>query len=314
MRDSVEVIGAGVIGLSCAIRLAEAGYDVLVRTADHAEHTTSAVAGGLWLPYRAEPADRVAQWAAATLHEFLRLHQAGEASVLLRTGRLLHRETAVRPSWTALVADLVQLRELSDPAPGYRFGYEIRVPVVDMPRYLARLRARLISIGGRIVRDRLPALPERGLVVNATGLASRELAADPSLYAVRGQTLVLDNPGLTEWLSDEDETPDGALTYVLPRADDVVVGGTAHERDERREPDPAQAEAILRRAVELVPQLRGVAIRASRVGLRPARPAVRLEAESTPGRTVVHCYGHGGSGVTLSWGCADDVKALLERA
>ena len=43
------------------------------------------------------------------------------------------------------------------------------------------------------------------------------------------------------------------------------------------------------------------------VGLRPARPAVRLEAE---GR-VVHCYGHGGAGVTLAWGCAGEVAALL---
>jgi D-amino-acid oxidase len=43
------------------------------------------------------------------------------------------------------------------------------------------------------------------------------------------------------------------------------------------------------------------------VGLRPARPSVRLEAE---GR-VVHCYGHGGAGVTLAWGCAVEVAALL---
>ena len=44
-----------------------------------------------------------------------------------------------------------------------------------------------------------------------------------------------------------------------------------------------------------------------RVGLRPVRPSVRLEAE---GR-VIHCYGHGGAGVTLSWGCADEVTQLV---
>jgi D-amino-acid oxidase len=39
---------------------------------------------------------------------------------------------------------------------------------------------------------------------------------------------------------------------------------------------------------------------------------VRLEAETRDGGAVIHCYGHGGCGVTLSWGCADDVLALVE--
>jgi D-amino-acid oxidase len=50
------------------------------------------------------------------------------------------------------------------------------------------------------------------------------------------------------------------------------------------------------------------------VGLRPARPAVRLEAEPRAGGTVVHCYGHGGAGVTLAWGCAEDVVSLASGA
>jgi D-amino-acid oxidase len=50
------------------------------------------------------------------------------------------------------------------------------------------------------------------------------------------------------------------------------------------------------------------------VGLRPARPAVRLEAEARPGGTIVHNYGHGGAGVTLSWGCAAAATDLLLRS
>ena len=46
-----------------------------------------------------------------------------------------------------------------------------------------------------------------------------------------------------------------------------------------------------------------------KVGLRPVRPAVRLERDGH----VVHCYGHGGAGVTLSWGCADEVVALVSN-
>jgi D-amino-acid oxidase len=72
------------------------------------------------------------------------------------------------------------------------------------------------------------------------------------------------------------------------------------------------AVRILARAIDLVPELAGARVLGHRVGLRPARPAVRLEvAVERGGARVVHCYGHGGAGVTLSWGCADEVVALV---
>jgi D-amino-acid oxidase len=63
-----------------------------------------------------------------------------------------------------------------------------------------------------------------------------------------------------------------------------------------------------------VPALRGARVVGEAVGLRPARPAVRLETEARPRGTVVHCYGHGGAGVTLAWGCAEEVVGLAIRA
>jgi D-amino-acid oxidase len=86
-----------------------------------------------------------------------------------------------------------------------------------------------------------------------------------------------------------------------------VLGGTADEGAEDVRPDPATTEAIRARCAALIPALRDAPVVDVAVGLRPARPAVRLEAE---GR-VVHCYGHGGAGVTLAWGCAGEVAALL---
>jgi D-amino-acid oxidase len=103
--------------------------------------------------------------------------------------------------------------------------------------------------------------------------------------------------------------------YVVPRERDIVVGGTAQDGDWTLQPDPATAREILARAAGLVPALRTAKVLGHRVGLRPARPSVRLEAvphaDGSPGG-VVHCYGHGGAGVTLSWGCADDVLAEVE--
>jgi D-amino-acid oxidase len=72
--------------------------------------------------------------------------------------------------------------------------------------------------------------------------------------------------------------------------------------------------AIRERAVAVVPALRHARVVGGAVGLRPARASVRLEAEERSGGTVVHCYGHGGAGVTLAWGCAEEVVALVAAA
>ena len=73
---------------------------------------------------------------------------------------------------------------------------------------------------------------------------------------------------------------------------------------------------IVRDITAVFPSLRGARVVAERVGLRPVRPEVRLDAEALPGgRVLWHNYGHGGAGVTLSWGCAREVAAVvLNRA
>ena len=95
----------------------------------------------------------------------------------------------------------------------------------------------------------------------------------------------------------------------MPREHDIVVGGTDVEGEWSRTPSPEMAEDILARATRLVPELRGARVLRHKVGLRPVRPAVRLERVGD----VVHCYGHGSAGVTLSWGVADEVVTLLDR-
>jgi D-amino-acid oxidase len=122
------------------------------------------------------------------------------------------------------------------------------------------------------------------------------------------------NPGLTTWWSDDSDPR--LLTYVLPHPRHVVVGGTAAPDDWSTTPEDGDAARILERALDLVPALRSASVLSHRAGLRPSRPAVRLETvrrSDEPGDAVVHCYGHGGSGVTLSWGCADDVLTEVDR-
>ena len=90
-----------------------------------------------------------------------------------------------------------------------------------------------------------------------------------------------------------------------------MLGGTASPDDVNLEPDPVVAEQILRRCIEVEPRLGRARVRAYQVGLRPVRPTVRVEVSQLGGALCVHNYGHGGSGITLSWGCALEAAALL---
>lgn len=308
------VVGAGVIGLSCAVRLAEAGYDTHVLARDLPLETTSAVAGGLWLPYLAEPVHEVNRWGAATLTELTRLAATvPDSGVRMTPGVLLYSDpVAPRPSWADYDGVGLTLERVADPKPGYPSGWSLTVPLVETTAYLPWLAARLALAGGTITRMPLSALPQRGLVVNATGVSARAVAGDALVAPVRGQVVVVENPGLDTWWADETDA-EGPL-YALPRGDHVVVGGTAETGRYDLTPEPAVAERILARASAVEPRLRKARVLAHRVGLRPVRPTVRLESVVEPDRTVVHCYGHGGAGITLSWGCADDVLALVAGA
>ena len=230
----------------------------------------------------------------------------------LRSGRELFRTLTPDPWWRDAVPALQRVPAQELP-PGFADGLRLTAPVVDMGVHLPWLVDRLREHAVEVRVRHLTALEQASgdVVVDCAGLGARELVGDASLQAVRGQVVVVEQVGLTEWtLAQDDPT---ALTYVVPRGSTVVLGGVAEEGSEELAPDPGTAQAVLGRCTALVPELAGARVVAHRVGLRPARPAVRLEAgRLADGRRVVHDYGHGGAGVTLAYGCALDVVALVE--
>lgn len=302
--ERVIVVGAGVVGLSCAVRLLEDGRHVDVVARDLPLETTSSVAAAIWYPYRAFPRERVTGWSATTYTAFASLANRPQTGVQMMEGTELHRSAMPDPWWRGAVPGL---KRVTSPPPPYVHGWLFETPVIEMPIYLRWLAARVVELGGTITRMALQALPDQAdLVVNASGLGSRLLADDPTMLPVRGQVLYLEQIGLERWSLDG-EGP----TYVVPRSHDIVVGGTDEEGEWSRTPDPDKAARMLERAAVLVPEIRSAAVLRHKVGLRPARPSVRLEAQMRGSARIVHCYGHGGAGVTLSWGCADEVSALV---
>ena len=103
---------------------------------------------------------------------------------------------------------------------------------------------------------------------------------------------------------------DAPLMYAIPRTNDCVFGGT-NEVSDNRDVDPKSTSRIVAECSGIL-KIDKPKVRAERVGIRPFRKSgVRLEREKLgDGRTVIHNYGHGGSGFTLSWGCAEKVLRL----
>lgn len=308
----ITVVGAGVVGLTTAVRLAEAGYAVDVLARDLPQETTSVLAGALWYPYRAKPPGPVSQWARAALEVFVKEAADSKSGVRMVDGLEL-RQSRSNPWFSDVLTDSVAFSHYSELPDGYRDGWQMRLPVIEPAVYLSSLVKRLKELDGTLTRLPLTGMPGRGIVVNCSGLSARSLVPDKSVIPVQGQVVrVAPIEGVDTWLLDQSD--EAELVYVIPRSNDIVVGGTAVENNFDRHVDHDVTEAIMRRAARLVPQLTRAEILSTAVGLRPTRPKVRLELEhGTNGAAVVHNYGHGGSGWTLSWGCADAVVEHLDR-
>ncbi|MCG7529044.1 FAD-binding oxidoreductase, partial [Streptomyces sp. OfavH-34-F] len=302
----VVVVGGGVSGLTTALVLAERGHRVRVWSREPADGTTSAVAGALWWPYRIEPLDRVGDWSLTTLRRYEELAaRPEETGVRLVDG--LHRGERLSGlgPWARELTDAVESAE----------GLRCRLPLIDMPVHLAWLEGRVRAAGGAVERRAVTsfgeAAAEADTVVNCAGLGARELVPDAGMRPVRGQLVLVENPGIREWFTEADPAS-SETTYFFPQPGRLVLGGTAATDDWSAEPDPRTAQDIVARCARVRPEIARARVLGHRVGLRPARDAgVRIEAEALPGGArLVHNYGHGGAGVTVALGCALEAAAL----
>jgi D-amino-acid oxidase len=313
-RNQITVIGCGVIGLSTAIRLREHGFPVRIVAHQLPPETTSNVAGALWYPYRAYPYERVHAWAVTTLRELETLARNGTPGLEQRELREYFVARTADPWWRAALSDFRRL-EAAEIPPAYADGYTFRTVAIDTDLFLGSLVSRFQSIGGTIERLEHPlsSLDEarRGssLLVNCSGLGARQLCDDTELFPIRGEVVHLDNPGVRSVSIDEEGF--GEVAYVIPHEKHCVIGSTAVDHSWDTTPDPAAADRIEERCSRLEPSIEGAPRLGVRVGLRPGRSAVRLELDA--GRDLIHCYGHGGAGFSLSWGCAAEVTALAAR-
>ncbi|MFV1981665.1 MAG: FAD-dependent oxidoreductase [Rhodothermia bacterium] len=304
-ETEIVVLGAGVAGLTSAVALLEAGFEVSVRADRVAPDITSSVAAGLWYPY-AVSGRRVPDLAIRTLRRYHLLHHDPATGVRLRPCRSIVPLGSGTPFWAGEDVGYAPAETGS--------GFQATLPVADSTLFLGWLVGRIRELGGNLQVDPKPveriSSIDAATVVNCTGLGARQLCTDNRMHPIKGTVVLVENPGIDYCLTDD---ADPSLpTYFIPLSVGLILGGTAEVGNWDTDVDPDQQADIISRCARHEPNLLDARIIAAKAGLRPGRDEIRLEREvSTTGQTIVHNYGHGGSGYTLAWGCAEEVVRMV---
>jgi D-amino-acid oxidase len=313
---NIAIIGCGVAGLTSGLRLLEQGFSVTILARDLPPRTTSDVAAAFWAPGSITASARLYAWSRASYEAFQELAEIPGSGITFKRLVELFDEPIPLPTEPAWIEDRQPVEPGRFPAP-IQGGYQLTVPAIDTPLYMPFLVQRFRERGGIIhqteITDLAGLLTEYPLLVNCPGVWAGELTGDRWVYPIRGQVVRVRKPaGLPPEILHYATA--SAVTYIVPRSGDCLLGGTYQDGNWSREPDMATAQAIIERCAWLNPALREPDIIEHKVGLRPGRPGVRLELERVSATTaIIHNYGHGAIGHTLSWGCAGEVARLAVK-
>jgi len=194
----------------------------------------------------------------------------------------------------------------------------------------------------KVSADDIPGLSGE-VIINCCGIWSADLFEDPEpLLVSKGHLIHLKDAPLVQNSSGEIPSynytpgkevyadPDGNASdvYFYPRSNGWILGGSrlqGHiDQQGRWQGSEYTGKTVLIDGVEIprpiyelnreiIEQTYGINLEnftemKTRIGYRYVRsvdkPGLRLETSHEYGKTIIHNYGHGGAGVTLSWGCA----------
>lgn len=314
--DNIKVIGSGVSGLTTALTLLENGYNVSIITREHFKDTVSSKAAAIWFPYAAEPVKKVNTWSKQSFSTFKELSLNPESGVSFIPFKIIEPQNTT-PHWIDALPRSIKLSKEAIDVEGVELtSYSANIPLIETQKYLPYLHNQFITKGGSIeYREvhELAKLADKNLVINCTGLSSRELTNDTKLYPIQGQTIKikLSNQIAAQALDQFPSEPENELAYIIPRSDCVILGGSAYTNIETNIIDADLNNRILKRCLYLEPKLKTEHIISTEIGLRPGRNKIRLEQDSQ--FSIIHNYGHGGAGFTVSWGCAMEVLNLVDN-
>lgn len=328
-RESVAIIGSGVIGLTTAIALQERGYhNISIYTEKQFSETTSAKAGAVFEPYH--PGDM-------STEEMLRFVTTG----LVRYGEIIENcadvDTGIRSHRLyATSTDILVPKEIpylpaipdwklvtGVDAPGYYRSAVVmdNIPFIDPTIALRYLAGQVEKVDGSSIKRPYRKIndlqqfvdhtPEE-IVINCAGLGARELNNDPEIQPMRGQIAVM------KYMPENDSSILGSDGYyIFPRTSgELILGGTTELGEEDEVTDEATIERIISNAMLFLPDLKREDLIRTYAGLRPFRTSgARVAQEDQPNekKKLFSSVGFGGSGWTFAWGAAEKIAQLVTK-
>ncbi|VDM25879.1 unnamed protein product [Toxocara canis] len=244
-----------------------------------------------------------AKWGLETFRLLESLYSGGDETVTMVSGYVFNDVSENTSEWETIVYNFRHLTSEEIASLGYS-------------------QYKFLNEGGKIIQKKLESLddlPEDyDIIVNCSALGSKVLFDDRSIYPIRGQVVRVKSSTIKHFFMFGTDYYTIVKSSLHFSGDRVILGGTHENDDWDRAVRSDVAKRIWQGCQNLIPQLKNAKLEGHAVGLRPARPTIRLELNTfkVHGKEVpvVHNYGHGGSGITLFYGCCLEVASLVEDA
>ncbi len=323
------IIGGGIQGLSTGILLETLGVKTRIFSESFAYHdgddvpsVASNFASASIYPVAVETDMTEDEMIRQCRESFTPFFEASDVPVRKHTHYYLYEEEVGSPVPSRMNArDISQYRGVlpSRSDKTVKDGYVCDEYFVEMPEYIPLLYQTYLRLGGKteqsgVTADQLSSLPG-DYVVNCSGYGSKKLFNDDSMGAMKGHVLEVPYDEAAPLDFSYTYTPEeySHYVYMYPRKDTVFFDGSYLEGDivdgewvgeSPTKPITVDGIEIPERLYTVNSDLMRNHIEFSRedlsvrYGYRPYRSkGVRIERDGD----IVHNYGHGGGGVSLSW-------------
>jgi D-amino-acid oxidase len=247
------VLGCGIMGLTTARLLQDRGFQVTLYAKDLPPHTTSNIGGGQWSPFTVSQAgettpefDRQFERAARLAHARYQLMVGPRYGVRWIENYSLRYQSRAGGRGGPIGDLFYQEEEFGPGEHPFDAPYVgvFTTMLIEPNLFLPAVTDDVLLRGGRIeVRafnglEEVLSLEERG-IVNCTGLGSRALFGDEGILPLKGQLVVLLPQPEVDYILL------GGSSYMFPRSDGIILGGSQERDDWTTTNTPEVVERIL---------------------------------------------------------------------